>query len=172
MNGDNESERPVATVFDEVIARTLSKTYRNLSRRAFLSFMARKAMAFAGVVTAAQVLPFMVREARAQVQSTCKLEGRLCGGVCPGGGTLQLAWMACCPSAATGSGTCPYYTCCTYQDQCGAYPPGCSSIGSGYAWCSSGNYICTQYSCAGFYTDSTSCQAGCGTSGPAGTYIC
>jgi hypothetical protein len=160
MNSDNQ--QAISAIVDAAIAKSLSTAYRDLSRRAFLSSLTRKAMAFAGVAVAAQALPFVIRDARAQTQSTCGLTGRLCGSPCTGG-VGQLWWTACCLGGSGGGGQCSYYTCCTYQDLCAAsFPAGCGRMGGGaLAWCTSGVYICTTVCCRGFFQDFASCNGSC-----------
>jgi len=160
-----EQNKPMGATVDEAITGALAKTYRHLSRRAFLSSLTRKAIGLAGVAIAARALPLIVPEAQAQIQSTCGLAGRLCGGACQGGAAEQ-SWMQCCPGPA-GPGECPYYTCCSYQDLCAASrPAGCGALGGAVSWCSGTDlYICTQFVCNGFYENQSSCSVGCAPAG-------
>ncbi len=152
-----DSQQPAGSAVDRVVGQALARRYRNLSRRSFLSIVTRGAIRVAGVALAARILPYTVSTAVAD--SDCGLHGRHCVPPCVGG-SEQLAWKMCCGVGAD-AGECPYYQCCSYIDQCGAYPPGCGLLGSGTAWCYSGNYICTVTSCMGFYQDVSQCTAYC-----------
>ena len=167
MNEDKE--RSIGALVDEAITGKLSKKYRDLSRRAFLSFLTRKAIAVAGVAVAAQALPFLVPVARAQV-STCGLDGRTCASPCTGG-IAQDAWVACCQ---VGSGASCYFTCCFYTDLCQAsLPSGCGSFGSGFPWCNGSSlYVCTVIECSGQYASQSLCQSDCVPNSGAGTFPC
>ena len=160
---------------DKIIAAGLSRHSRFVSRRAFLSRLARGVMAIAGVSVAATVGLYEVPSANAfeppPAWEQCGLHGYYCSPTC-GGGTSNPGhgWVKCCENPKT-----QQWYCCTYSDQCStaeppATRPGCSgTTPCGPMWCAQPApgqppvyYICTNISCGSTgYASDADCTAGC-----------
>jgi hypothetical protein len=134
-----QGETPNQSAIDARLSRRLAKTYGTLSRRSFLSLLTRRVIGAAGVVLAAEVMPFWPNDAMAQ-SVNCGLHGTVCNATCSKTGDM-LAWTQCCELG------CGAWYCCSYFDVCGTLPAGCNS-GSGTAWCLNGQiYRCTIVEC-------------------------
>ena len=163
---------PDQSSIDSVVSNALHSRYAHLSRRAFMSVVTRKLIGLAGIGLAAEVLPFAIPDAEAQIYNpNCGLHGPKCGtGNCTNAGAQAVnRWVACCPKPV---GCTQKYACCTYTDWCSTSarpytPTGCvGPAQSGTLWCSLyiTKYWCTTVSCDGSFSTS-SCGNTCGPPG-------
>lgn len=164
---------------DRAVTHWLSGHSHAISRRSFFHAGTRLLMKAAGVMMAAQVLPYSTVRAQVPCAGGAGGTGDLCGQhghTCKkttGCGDVGTFWKQCCKSAVpAGTSACPVYKKCEYTDYCtnitgsnlqnmyndcrGPMEGGGSA--NEYAWCGSySTYICTVASCSGAYATLTDC---------------